>query len=512
MTLRDSLNYTPNDLKFGTSGLRGLLSDMTDLECYINTAGFIRFLQASGEHPHTIYIGGDLRASTPRIMQVVAEAATNEGMQVVNCGLIPTPALAFFALLHQQPCIMVTGSHIPDDRNGIKFYKSAGEVLKEDESAIQSAVAAVRAELYGGGTERFLPDGSLVVLKDLPTPDTAAEEAYIARHVDFFAPQCLDGLKLVMYQHSSVSRDIMPKILRALGADVVEAARSEKFIPIDTENIRPIDEVLFSELAHEHPDVFAIVSTDGDGDRPFVIDESGTFHRGDILGLVVSEFLGSEAVAFPISSNDAVSEYLQQKNIRFAYTKIGSPYVVSAMDHLKSEFKNVSGWEVNGGFMVGEDCEMDGRTLKALPTRDAGVPIICALLDAKAKNLQLSELFARLPRRFTQAGLIDNFPADTSARMVNLLAKDDAYARSMIVSAFSKERSFGHEVESINALDGIRIRFYNGDVAHMRPSGNAPQLRIYSNADSQQRADEIVAQAIAEPHGVFRKLEELLDN
>ena len=95
--------------------------------------------------------------------------------------------------------------------------------------------------------------------------------------------------------------------------------------------------------------------------------------------------------------------------------------------------------------------------------------------------------------------------------MVGLLTKDDEYARVMITTAFSKERGFGEEVQSINALDGIRITFKNGDVAHLRPSGNAPQLRIYSNAGSQMRADEIVAQAIAEPHGVFRKLEELLD-
>lgn len=512
MTLRDSLNYIPNDLKFGTSGLRGLLSDMTDLECYINTAGFIRFLKNAGESVHTIYIAGDLRDSTPHIMDVVGQAITDEEITVVNCGLTPTPALAYYALLQQQPCIMVTGSHIPDDRNGIKFYKSTGEVLKEDEPAIQESVALVRAELYAASPDRFNVDGSLRQLADLPSCDEQAEQVYISRHTDFFAPGCLQGTKLVMYQHSSVSRDLLPKILRLLGADVEEAARSEKFIPIDTENIRPVDEVLFRELAKEYHDMFAIVSTDGDGDRPFVIDETGTFHRGDILGLVVSEFLGSEAVAFPISCNDAVVSYLDQKKIRFEYTKIGSPYVVSAMDRLKSEFTNVSGWEVNGGFLIGEDCELEGRVLKALPTRDAAVPIICALLDARSKGLRVSELFERLPRRYTQAGLIDNFPTEVSARMVSMLSKDDAYARAMITSAFSGERGFGHAVKGINSLDGIRILFENGEVAHLRPSGNAPQLRIYSNADSQERADEIVAQAIEEPHGVFRALESLLDN
>lgn len=511
MTLRESLNYTPNDLKFGTSGLRGLLSDMTDLECYINTLGFIRFLQNSGEVLETCFVAGDLRPSTPHIMQIVAQAVKDSGITYENCGLIPTPAVAYYALLHQQPCIMVTGSHIPDDRNGIKFYKSSGEVLKEDEAGVQKAVSEVRAELYGDTSGRFNADGAMVDQQLIVDLLADAEETYIKRHTNFFEPDCLKGLELVMYQHSSVSRDLLPRIFRSLGAEVHEAARSEKFVPIDTENVRPVDEILFKELAHEYEGAFAIVSTDGDGDRPFVIDERGTFHRGDILGLVVSEYLGCEAVAFPISSNDALKEYLDQKGTRFEYTKIGSPYVISAMERLKSEFQNVSGWEVNGGFLIGEDCIMNGRTLKALPTRDASVPIICAILDARSKGLKVSELFARLPRRFTQAGLIDNFPAVVSAQMVQLLSKDDAYAHSVIESAFSKESGFGLAVESINSLDGIRITFSGGEVAHLRPSGNAPQLRIYSNAGSQERADEIVAFAIEEPHGIFRKLEELLD-
>ena len=59
----------------------------------------------------------------------------------------------------------------------------------------------------------------------------------------------------------------------------------------------------------------------------------------------------------------------------------------------------------------------------------------------------------------------------------------------------------------INVLDGVRVYFHDGDVAHVRPSGNAPQLRIYANADSQARADEIVKLAVCEPDGILRQLE-----
>ena len=59
----------------------------------------------------------------------------------------------------------------------------------------------------------------------------------------------------------------------------------------------------------------------------------------------------------------------------------------------------------------------------------------------------------------------------------------------------------------INVLDGVRVHFHNGDVAHIRPSGNAPQLRIYANSDSQARADRIVELGLHEPDGILRQLE-----
>jgi phosphomannomutase len=62
-------------------------------------------------------------------------------------------------------------------------------------------------------------------------------------------------------------------------------------------------------------------------------------------------------------------------------------------------------------------------------------------------------------------------------------------------------------VTRINVLDGVRIYFANGDIAHIRPSGNAPQLRVYAVADSQARADAIVARAACDPDAILRRLE-----
>tara|TARA_R110002060_G_scaffold54804_1_gene65401 strand:- start:1163 stop:1555 length:393 start_codon:yes stop_codon:yes gene_type:complete len=81
--------------------------------------------------------------------------------------------------------------------------------------------------------------------------------------------------------------------------------------------------------------------------------------------------------------------------------------------------------------------------------------------------------------------------------------------RNDIQTVFSKEAGFS-PVSRILYTDGVRILFANGDVAHVRPSGNADELRIYSVADTQERADAIANQGVAEPNGLLRTLEKLV--
>ena len=122
-------------LRFGTSGLRGLVSDMTDRECCLYTLAFLRYVKTRCS-PRAVAVAGDHRKSTPRVIRAAAFAAHQEGLPVDYCGLIPTPAVAAHGLRHQIPGIMVTGSHIPEDRNGIKYNMPWGEGLKGDEAEI----------------------------------------------------------------------------------------------------------------------------------------------------------------------------------------------------------------------------------------------------------------------------------------------------------------------------------------------------------------------------------------
>src|SRR5262249_22448865 len=122
----DFLAYTPVELAFGTSGMRGLVKDITDLEAYISVKGTLLYLRQRDESGDTIVLGGDLRPSTDRIMRASLQAILDAGFSVEHIGKLPTPALVLHSIEEGRAGVMVTGSHIPFDRNGIKINKSAG--------------------------------------------------------------------------------------------------------------------------------------------------------------------------------------------------------------------------------------------------------------------------------------------------------------------------------------------------------------------------------------------------
>ena len=506
----------PRTLSFGTSGLRGLITDITDLEAYINCRGFLRYLQVIGDAAAgtTVSTGGDMRPSTERILGAVAGAIADEGMQAQYLGRVPTPALTYHGIQHQQPSVMVTGSHIPFDRNGIKFNKSNGEILKSDEAGILAAVAAIRDETYAcpADASQFDDDGMFREPTKGLIADPEGIERYTQRYLDFMPPDCLRGMRVVFYQHSAVGRDLLVDLLRALGADVIPMGRSESFVAIDTEDITVDRLQTLQELADtaaaEHGPVDAVISTDGDSDRPLMtgIDADGkvVFYSGDVLGVVVADYLHADSISVPISVNDLVDLHFRAQDIEPLKTKIGSPFVVAGMDQATGTAR--VGWEANGGFLTGSVIERHGRLLPALPTRDAGLPLLATLHAAVEARVPVTELFARLPHRFSKAGLLDNFDPAISRALLQRLSPPATDVPGALAPFFTPADGFG-AITELNYIDGVRIFFDNGDIAHVRPSGNAPQLRMYVCADTSERADEIIRLAVAEPNGILRQLE-----
>lgn len=457
-------------LKFGTSGLRGLADELCGTPAYTYTLAFIRALEErepSGKlSKPDIYIGYDLRPSSPEIARYCAAAIKDEGYRAVNCGLLPTPALSYYAMQQQSPCIMITGSHIPDDRNGLKFYRADGEIDKDDEHCISSVHENLPADLQSSQC-------------DLPTVDQSALEAYKKRYIDFFAKNALKGLKIGVYQHTSVARDFFPDLLGQLGAEVTLLGRAEKFVPVDTEALREEDISLLHKWAAEH-DFDAIISTDGDADRPLIADEKGVFIRGDLVGAMTCSGLNITNLVVPVTANSALENYGGFKKIY--RTRVGSPYVIEAINQsVKAGEQPVAGFEANGGFLLGSDIERQGQILSALPTRDAVLPVLVCLEKIIKCDKSLSELADGFAFRVSKSDRLQNIASDKSNGFIKDLAKNpDNY------SGFWERVG---PLEHIDETDGLRLTLEGGKTIHYRASGNAPELRCYVEATDDDAAD-----------------------
>jgi len=469
-------------VKFGTSGARGLVEEMTDEVCYVYTAAFIQYLEESGQFGESsvVAIGGDLRQSTDRIMAAVARAVADRGHKPLNCGKLPSPALTYFGIVRQIPTAMVTGSHIPDDRNGIKYTKKEGEILKHDEAGMKLQEIELPEGLFDA-------HGMFHSEQRLPKFTTQAIELYIKRYFDFFPHDSLKGKKVGVYQHSSVGRDLMVEILGGLGAEITALGFSDSFIPVDTEAIRQEDTDAAKEWAEKYK-FDAIVSTDGDADRPLISDETGKWIRGDVAGILCAIYLQADAVVTPVSCNSAVEKSGMFDTV--IRTKIGSPFVIGGMqDALSRGAGNVVGYEANGGFLTASDITCNGRILKALPTRDAVIIHIAVLLLSKQKDTTVSGLLKELPGRFTASNRLKDFPTEKSREKIEGFCSDN-FKKSCEAIEGVFGQYFG-KVASTDVTDGLRITFENGEVVHLRPSGNAPEFRCYNEADTELRVIEI---------------------
>ena len=566
-TLSENLVYSPVQPGFGTSGVRALVTDLTDLEIYCLTMGTLVYFtnnnllvcKEPSKDSIKIPVACDLRPSSERLTRATVKAILECGYQAEYLGALPTPALTCYALNQGVASFMITGSHIPLDRNGQKANRCDGEVMKSDEQGIVSEVNKIRDMLLNGSTDQSFFDQYGMLKADqkpsLPKASNAAEQHYLQRYASVFPAQALVGLRIVFFEYSAVGRDLLPTILRNAGADVICIGRSDEFFPIDTEALsdQHLDELLqiVLEARAKYGRIDALVSTDGDSDRPLVIaveekiDSSicPRFIPGDLLGLLVTDYLSVDSISVPISSNPAIQQYFENQQIPVRFTRIGSPYVIEAMQQAKFEGSNsIVAWEANGGYLTGSDLPLNTGVIDALPTRDAMLPILCLLHASVQKQQSLCEMVDELPAWYGKAGLLDDFPRLSSSAMIEQLtpAHDSTIcvvqfaaeritlldvdnqiishypvhsaevssmvnAKRVLESVFSKQFGFGL-LTQINCLDGLRCYFENDEIAHIRPSGNAPQLRIYAYARTQSRSNAIVFMGIEEPDGLLRQL------
>ncbi|WP_341367437.1 phosphomannomutase [Yoonia sp. BS5-3] len=447
--------------KFGTSGLRGLVTELTT-DCV--TRYITAFVQ-SCETGTGLFIAHDLRNSSPGLAETVAKAACDLGVDVTLCGPVPTPALALVAIEAGAAAVMVTGSHIPADRNGLKFYTPQGEISKVEETAILTALDQSPEPAKPGVIHR----------------DDSAAQAYIARYTGAFG-QALRGLRIGLYAHSAVGRDLMAQLLGDLGAEVMTLGHSDVFVPVDTEAVPADIRAQFIEWAGAYR-CDAIVSTDGDGDRPMLADENGAIIPGDLMGQITAAALGARRVVTPISSNTGV---FRSGFAQVLSTKIGSPFVIAGMAQLGGD---VVGYEANGGFLLGFEGAGPTGPLPPLMTRDAVLPLIATLTASRGGGLAARA--AAEPARFTAADRLQEVPVTRSQALVQRLTADTD-ARDQFVAGL------GGVASDINTLDGLRMTLDDGRIIHLRPSGNAPELRLYVEAGTPEDAARTLKSGLAQ--------------
>ncbi len=459
-------------MKFGTSGLRGLSADLKGRASALYAAAFGHYLLESGRAKpgDLILLGRDFRDSSPEIAQNCTAALTALGFRVADCGTVPTPALALYGLRQKASSLMITGSHIPADRNGIKFYRADGEIDKADEVAISERAAKLDASYV-------MPQATASALDRV----AVCAEGFFARNAAILPAKALAGLRIGVYQHSTVARDMLIELLAHYGADAIPLGRSETFIPVDTEAVSAETIDLLKGWAASHK-LDAIVSADGDADRPLVADETGTPLRGDLLGLISAKVLNAAVVVTPVTSNSGIET---AGSFTVTRTKVGSPFVISGMQEAVAAGKDrVIGFEANGGTLTASEFQLNGAALAPLPTRDCFLPMLAVLSLAASERKPLSAVAASFALPVAAADRLENFPVETSAKLM-------AYLRQSPDNLAEFLKPIG-EPGRTSDIDGLRVALKDERIIHFRPSGNAPEMRCYVEAKDEAAAASLL--------------------
>jgi phosphomannomutase len=286
------------------------------------------------------------------------------------------------------------------------------------------------------------------------------------------------GWRIGVFEHSSVARDDLGQMLRQAGAETISLGRTDRFVPVDTE---AFGDAVFAPMRGwlEQYGLDAIVSADGDGDRPLLMDGRGQFVRGDALGLIAARYLGADSVVTPVTSNSGIERIGAFSSV--VRTRVGSPYVIAAMEEAPGA---VIGFEANGGTFVGRHISVAGKPLPELATRDAILPLLCVLGLAAQTGQRIDAMVAALPLQVALADRLQNVPGERSAGFLHRLSSEPDYAAALFGSL---------GIAGLVQIDGLQFRTGAGDMVHYRASGNAPELRCYVEAGTPEAARDMLA-------------------
>lgn len=436
---------------FGTDGIRGLANGdrlTPELALKVGQAAGTRFL--NGGHRHRVLIGKDTRLSGYMLEQALTAGFTSVGMDVVQVGPLPTPAVAMLTReMRADLGVMISASHNPFHDNGIKLFGRDGYKLSDaDEEAIEALIEAElpRAQHQAIGRARRIDD---------------ARGRYIhAVKASFPEGARLDGLKVALDCANGAAYRVAPEALWELGADLVTLGVEPNGLNINDGCGSTHPEELAAAVTASGADIG--IALDGDADRLILVDERGRIVDGDQILALIARSLASAgqlrggAVVATVMSNLGLERHLAGLGLGLVRTPVGDRHVLAAM---RARGCNLGGEQ--SGHMILADHATTGDGLVA------ALQVLAVLVAQARPASEVLHLFDPVPQ------LLKNVRFERGRPL------EDPRVKAAIARA--------------EAELGTRGRLL------VRPSGTEPVIRVMAEADDEAlvaRAVEDVCEAV----------------
>src|SRR5215470_8043428 len=312
---------------FGTDGIRGRANGLItpELALRVGQAAGLVFLR--GEHRHRVVIGKDTRLSGYMIESALQAGFTSVGMDVLQLGPMPTPAVAMLTRsMRADLGVMISASHNPFDDNGIKLfgpdgYKLSDEVEHQIEALINSDMTKHlaksrelgRAKRIDGVHDRYIEFAKRTLPRNLS----------------------LEGLRVVVDCANGAAYRVAPEALWELGADVISIGVEPDGFNINKECGSTAPEALCRKVREMRADIG--IALDGDADRVILVDERGHLVDGDQLLAVIAQSwkedgrLSKPGIVATVMSNLGLERFLEGHGIGLVRTPVGDRYVLEQM-------------------------------------------------------------------------------------------------------------------------------------------------------------------------------------
>ncbi len=436
---------------FGTDGVRGLANRDVTAELALDlSVAAAHVLADAGEfagHRPLAVVGRDGRASGEFLGAAVIAGLTSAGVDVLDAGVLPTPAIAFLvADLGTDLGVVLSASHNPMPDNGIKFFARGGVKLDD---AVEDAIEARMEEPWLRPTGADV--GRIHVLPD-------AQDRYVDHLLGTLLHR-LDGLRVVVDCANGAASRTAPEALRRAGADVIAIHAQPNGTNINDRCGSTHLESLRAAVLEHRAD--AGIAHDGDADRCLAVDASGEVVDGDqilaILALALLDRgrLTDSTVVATVMSNLGFTLAMQRSGVQVVHTAVGDRYVLEEM--------TARGLPL-GGEQSGHVVMLDHAT-----TGDGSLTALHVLARVAETGKPLGEL-AAVMQRLPQVLL--NVPGVDKA----------AVAASQVVDA-----AVASAAEELGGTGRVLLR----------PSGTEPLVRVMVEAPTQEQA-RAVAERLAE--------------